>query len=263
MAVVLGGNHVLSGTAGAGVRVAMTTTSSTVTPGMEFDVYLQISEAGSSINAFDAIIGYDPAALTLIPLSPRSQQVGSLMAGACGSNFHRFRQGADRDTITLVLLCNNVSVSGPGQIYRLRFRASTTPAVTTISFLPGLNFFNEGTSVQPVLSSNLTIGVGVSGVPGEPAIPAGRFSLSAMPNPSRSTTTFLVESRVAGPQELTVSDVLGRVVRRLDSGWFAAGRRELLWNGFNDSGDPVAPGVYYARLSGQGAVVKLSVVRLR
>ena len=112
------------------------------------DLTIVVTQSGSAFNAFDAIVGYDPAALTLVPLSPLSLQQGSLMTGACSNTFHQFEQGADRDTITDALLCNATSVTGPGQIYRLHFRASATPQVTTVRFLPGLQFYNAGLYVM-------------------------------------------------------------------------------------------------------------------
>src|SRR5215467_7812223 len=140
-----------------GVYVALTTESQIVDPGAVFDVSLTITQEGLPFNGFDAVIAYDPAALTLLPLSPTSLQEGDLMTGACASRFHLFHQGAGTDTVTDVLLCNGVSVTGPGDIYRLRFRASNTPQVTHIQFLSGLQFYNEGLYVNPVFSTDLDI----------------------------------------------------------------------------------------------------------
>src|SRR5437879_4467303 len=89
--------------AAPGVKVALLPAAQTVAPGAEFDLSLEVTRAGSSFNAFDAIVGYDPAALTLVPLTPLSNQEGSYFVAACSNRFHRFRPGADRDTITDVL----------------------------------------------------------------------------------------------------------------------------------------------------------------
>src|SRR6266516_3043333 len=145
---------------GQGVTVALTPVSSSVAPGSQFDLFIEVTRQGSLFNAFDAIVGYDPAALTSIPLSPLSLQEGSYMKAACSTRFHRFRQGTDRDTTTDVLLCNGVAVAGPGQIYRLHFKASNTTQVTRVRFLPGLQFYNNGLYVNPAYSSDATIGIG-------------------------------------------------------------------------------------------------------
>ena len=49
-------------------------------------------------------------------------------------------------------------------------------------------------------------------------------------------------------QELTVRDVQGRSVRVLSRSWQAAGSRQLAWDGTDDSGARVAPGVYLVTL---------------
>jgi hypothetical protein len=146
---------------GAGVRVAMLPAAQTVAPGSEFVLSLEVTRAGAAFNAFDCVVGYDPAALTLVPQTPIAQQEGAYFAAACGTHFHRFQPGADRDTITDVLLCAGASVSGPGEIYRLRFRASSTAQLTTVRFLPGLQFYNAGLFVNPDSSSDAVVGIGV------------------------------------------------------------------------------------------------------
>ena len=252
----------LAPAAHAGVTIALQPATQTVTPGAQFDLFVGVTVGGSAFNAFDAIVGYSPSALTLIQLSPLSLQEGSMMTGACGNRFHRFRQGTDRDTITDVLLCNGVSVSGPGQVYRLRFQASSTPQTTAVQFLPGVAFYNAGLAVTPVTTSNATVVIQAS-VGVETPIPhPASLRLHASPNPSRSLTMLRIEAAVAGLQELTVCDVLGRVVRRLGSGWFDAGARERTWDGRDDSGTRVPPGIYYAQLKAAAGVVRSPIARL-
>src|SRR2546422_3555261 len=95
-------------------------------------------------------------------LSPVSLQQGTLITSACGSTFHRFRAGAGVDTVTDILLCNGVSMTGPGQIYRLHFKASTTAQLTAVRFMPGkLKFYDAGLFVTPVSSTDAQVGIGV------------------------------------------------------------------------------------------------------
>ena len=47
---------------------------------------------------------------------------------------------------------------------------------------------------------------------------------------------------------LRIYDASGREVRTLVDGAQAAGRRSAVWDGRDDTGLPVASGVYYARL---------------
>src|SRR6185503_17145494 len=81
---------VLAGPARASVTVALQTASASVAPGADFDVDVTVTQAGSAFNAFDAVVGFDPAALTFVQLAPLSLQEGALMTGACGNRFHQF-----------------------------------------------------------------------------------------------------------------------------------------------------------------------------
>lgn len=252
----------LAPAARAGVTIALQPATQTVAPGAQFDLFVDVTQSGSAFNAFDAIVGYSPAALTLIALSPLSLQEGAMMTAACGSRFHRFRQGADRDTITDVLLCNGVSVTGPGGIYKLRFQASNTPQTTTVQFLPGVAFYDAGIGVTPVTTSDATVTIGGSVAVGTPAARPAALRLQASPNPSRALTRLRIESEAAGFQEVAVCDLLGRAVRHLESGWFDAGARARDWDGRDDSGARVPPGIYYAQVRAAAGMVRSPIARL-
>ena len=245
----------------SGVSVAVTGPSS-VTPDTDFDVAIQITGAGSSFNAFDAIVGYDPAALTLVPLSPLSLQEGTLFTAACSNEFHRFRTGADRDTINLSMLCSSVSVTGPGQIYRLRFHASATPQVTTLRLLPGFRFFEDGLLVLPVTSEDLTLNIGTSVGVGE-SFGAGEMALRVTPNPARGLAHFLIETDVAGLAELRVCDITGRLVSREALGWLNPGVHACTWDGRASDGARQPAGVYRARFTVGGRATSTMLVLVR
>ena len=244
-----------------GVAVALVPSSQTIAPGAEFDLTIKCTSAGADFNGFDAIVSWDPAVLTFLPLSPLSQQEGTYMKGACGNTFHLFRTGAVADTITDVLLCNGVSLTGPGELYRLHFRAANTPQVTTVRF-QGVQFYDAGHYVRPVDSPDLTLGIGmpVSVETDEPG--ALRLALSVAPNPGRGPLALSLESDRAGVQRVRVSDLQGRTVSRLADGWSPAGRRPLSWNGRDDSGRRLPAGVYVVTLEVAGRVAARRVVLL-
>jgi flagellar hook assembly protein FlgD len=79
-------------------------------------------------------------------------------------------------------------------------------------------------------------------------VPAARIVLAAAPNPLHSETTlsFTLEREEAG--SLRVHDSAGRLVRSLLSGTIAAGPHRIAWDGRNDHGDRVAPGIYFTQL---------------
>jgi hypothetical protein len=85
---------------------------------------------------------------------------------------------------------------------------------------------------------------------------------AAMPNPFNRTTTFAFTLAKAGRADLEVYSVDGRRVRTITSGLRDAGEYRLEWNGADDAGRQIAPGVYYARLvTAQGRFTRV-VTRL-
>jgi hypothetical protein len=252
-----------AGIAGAqGVHVAIIPAVSQVEPGAVFDLELRVTEAGSAFNGFDAVIGYDPAALTLIPLSPTSQQQGTLMTGACGNTFHRFTPGSGSVSIASVLLCSGVSVTGPGQIYRLRFQASTTAQHTAVQFLPGLQFYNAGLFVNPAISSNAVVTIGTPTNAVDPPLGAGTLALRVSPNPARGQVAFAIEADRTGPLRLSIVDVRGRVVRRFED-TLSTPATTVRWNGRDTAGRLVPAGVYLVTLEAGGRSISTRVSLVR
>src|SRR5262245_15346382 len=238
----------VSASAAQAIHVALTPAESSVNAGDNFDLDITVTDAGLAFNGFDAFIGWDPSVLT-----PVSDGEGTLMTSACSNTFHRLFQGAASDTITDVLLCSGVSLTGPGQIYHLRFKASTTPQTTQVTFLPGLQFYNQGLFVNPALSTDATIHI-VQPV-GVGSTPSRRLRLSVAPNPGRGGTTFTVEADGAGTQRLRVVDARGKFVRSFDSGAGQAGARTIAWDGLDSSGRPSPAGVYLVTLEVAGQSV--------
>lgn len=247
--------------AAEGVTVALLPAEQVVAPGEEFQLDLYVTEAGSPFNAFDAGIGYDGGALTFLPTSPTSLQQGVYMTSACGNTFHLFSTAGDSLIITDVLLCLGVSLPGPGQIYRLRFRASETPQVTRVR-IDSIQFYDAGLYVNPARRSDAVIGIGVPLDSGSPPSAGGRLRLRAMPNPSAGGIALCVESEAVGEQALEVFDVHGRLVQRLQRGTFSAGARTVVWNGAGADGMRLRPGVYVVRLRSALAAAEVRVTLL-
>ncbi len=87
----------------------------------------------------------------------------------------------------------------------------------------------------------------------------------AYPNPSPlsgpTRIPVLVSASPAGAR-LDVLDSAGRRVRRIDLSALPAGSSEIVWDGRNDAGRPVAPGVYSAFLIGHGLSQVVRLVRV-
>jgi hypothetical protein len=90
----------------------------------------------------------------------------------------------------------------------------------------------------------------VTAVP-EPGPLAARLG-DNQPNPFAAATTIQFSIGRSGRGDLSVFDVSGRVVRRLADGWLESGPHALRWDGRDDAGRRVAPGVYFYRLTSDG-----------
>ena len=80
------------------------------------------------------------------------------------------------------------------------------------------------------------------------------------PNPARVAVTLGFALPRAAAVRLAIYDVGGREVRELMSGFQLAGAHQVLWDLRDDRGEPVAPGVSFARLEVEGRAVTRKVV---
>jgi hypothetical protein len=251
----------LAGASGAAVRVALMPETLSVSPGDTITLALQVPVAGSSFNAYDAIVEYDPAVLTFLPRVPTTMQQGSSMTGACGNTFHYFTAAGDSLSISNSLLCAGMSLTGPAELYRLRFRVPLAPGATTVR-LRRVQFYNGGLFVNPAIPSDALVTWGGNLGVGDPPV-APRAALSVRGNPASGLQRLELASPVEGEQRLVVFDTAGRAVRRLAEGRFPAGSRVVVWDGRDDAGRLVPPGVYLARYDAAGQSARASLVRLR
>ena len=136
------------------------------------------------------------------------------------------------------------TVSGPGTLdARLRVRDANVPLACDSSSAP---FRIEG----PV--------VGVAAT-----VPAALRLGAPWPNPAHAAMRIELALPATGAVRVELCDVAGRHARTLAAGVLAAGMHTLLWNGADDSGRRLPPGLYFVRAQAQGAVATRRVVLAR
>ncbi len=139
------------------------------------------------------------------------------------------------------------SISVSGKITSSRFPVSN--AMVTI--------IDEGDTTKQFTAltdsrGSYEIGTITSVKSGESAAPT-RFNLGqSYPNPFSSSTAIPYGLKEESKVQITIYDILGRVVRKFNSGYQPTGSYNILWDGRNGLGQLVANGVYFYRLEVNG-----------
>lgn len=93
--------------------------------------------------------------------------------------------------------------------------------------------------------------------------PPASFQISQYPNPFRTATTLRFTVSRASHVEARIYDVTGRLVRTLLDRRLLSGEHVQAWDGLDDAGTSVAPGVYVVRINAGTSVQSRALVRLR
>ena len=75
------------------------------------------------------------------------------------------------------------------------------------------------------------------------------LSLVASPNPFNPSTSVRFTLPTSSPVQLSIHDTRGALVRALVNTHHTAGPHAVVWDGMNNAGQPLASGVYFARLT--------------
>jgi subtilisin family serine protease len=152
-----------------------------------------------------------------------------LAAGACGLVRHRF------PTLTPQQTLQHILVTGDSIAY--------------------------DQPIGPKLNAFRAVSIGVTAVGAE--APSALAFARGRPNPFRLSTALRFNTAAAGPVTLGIYDTAGRLVRTLLDGVIPAGPHASVWDGADTGGEPVAAGLYFARLESGGRMVRQTLVRLR
>ena len=134
------------------------------------------------------------------------------------------------------------------------------------SYMAGIGFWNDPVDGGCVYVSTYalawiwrfklpTIGVGE----GPNVLPTG-FVFTAGPNPARSSVRISYANAGAGLVDISIYDANGRLVRSVRSGAASPGMRQVMWNLDDNTGRPVARGVYFCKFSAVGTTLERKLV---
>jgi hypothetical protein len=132
---------------------------------------------------------------------------------------------------------------------RVEFDLSEYLGDALIRFRLALDGYGEG-EMWAIDDINLYAGdpVGLRGID-QDSSEGGRGIVQAYPNPFNPTVTIRFGLPATAECRIDVYDIRGRLVRRLLNGEVHAGTGTVSWNALDETGNPVASGVYFVRLS--------------
>jgi hypothetical protein len=107
---------------------------------------------------------------------------------------------------------------------------------------------------------NIMLMPAVVGINSNVILPQKDHLFANYPNPFNGGTTILFESKSSGQMDLDIYDIAGRLCRRIST-LVNPGMNGIYWNGRDDSGAPVASGVYFYRVAGANLVKKMSLIK--
>jgi hypothetical protein len=215
--------------------------------GEEFEAALVMSGAGDIVG-LSVQLGYDPAVV-----EPVAVTGGALLAAqGAPSVVLSSRPG----NVDVALLAGGSGIAGEGEVARVRLRMKAAGD-------PGLRLDR----IEARNGRNEPVAMGAVSVPA-PAVPAAAAPARTYlgpryPDPFSGRVVIRFGLHAPGLVRLSVYDVQGRRVRGLVSSWQPSGEHQAVWDGQDESGSPVAAGVYLVRLTADGRVMNGSVRRVR
>ncbi|MCB2229077.1 T9SS type A sorting domain-containing protein [bacterium] len=137
-------------------------------------------------------------------------------------------------TIALIYTYDTVGTGASGNLVRVTGDCATIRSVEAANF--------SGRAIQCVFDTPTDVGDPTSNLP-------EHFALEQnYPNPFNPTTTIEFAMPEAAHVSIEVYNIMGRRVRSLVTSYLPAGYHSIIWDGRDQSGAPVASGVYLYRI---------------
>ncbi len=121
----------------------------------------------------------------------------------------------------------------------------------------------DGTVFRPVFSNKEEDAASQDAENNSAALPT-EFKLEQnYPNPFNPETNIEFSMPTTGPVNVRIYNALGQVVKTLVGKTVPAGRHQVTWNGKDDSGKPVASGMYFCKVvaGNETAVKKMALLK--
>jgi hypothetical protein len=152
----------------------------------------------------------------------------------------------------------------PGSTSNTSFNAVSSPS--SDSYTSGTSFVSVDNInvVGDTIQADLMVGF-AAGIEDEedPSLPYGLELSQNYPNPFNPSTVISLSAEAPARIRLEVYNSIGQRVKTLFDGVIGSGVSEFEWDGRNESGNQVASGVYFYRLSQKDHVQTRRMVLLK
>jgi hypothetical protein len=225
-------------------------------PGGSLSVALTLSNmADSDIDSLELTVSYDPTVLRLAGVSFENTMgadwiIGELDTTLTGRVNIAARAGTplteDETLLNMSLVIEPDATVGD-----------------TSDIILGRVLLNGGQILSSSRNARVIIG-SASDVDDELSISPERFALyQNYPNPFNPSTTLQYDVPHSSHVRITILDILGRPVKRLIDKDHPAGQYRTVWDATDDSGIPIAAGIYFCRMEAGTFVnvMKLALVK--
>ncbi|MBD3334800.1 MAG: hypothetical protein GF355_04735 [Candidatus Eisenbacteria bacterium] len=189
------------------------------------------------VKGIHGVIAYDPAGLEMLEAAP-----GALIDGNTFFGSHGGEGRLEVDAAALGGL-----FAGPGEVAAVRFRIiepGSRPGLAAGDLRDGANrFLGE----RPATAQSGPSAMSRSN-PREPAADIPATLLAVRPNPFCGRTEIALDLARPAGVTLNIYDIHGRLVRTLLDAALPAGRHRVDWDGTNNAGQKLGPGIYLTTL---------------
>jgi hypothetical protein len=139
-----------------------------------------------------------------------------------------------------VIVVGGAPIIGNAELGTLEFKCESEPSLDQLVIVKGEALRTDGTFC--------TIGVAGAATTSAATVVYRNFLGWNRPNPFNPTTTIEYSIEKDSPVHLCIYNVRGQLVQTLVSEYKPRGTYEVSWDATNNSGDPVASGVYWYKL---------------
>ncbi|MEE9169211.1 MAG: T9SS type A sorting domain-containing protein, partial [bacterium] len=240
--------------------LAPTLYDSTISDGMHWSVFVVKGHTDNpalhAVSAPDSGYSLD----NLAPAVPANLNALETASGVVVA----WDEAVDEDVKYFALFRGTASGFDPAQ----PITTTTDPTFTDVDVTIGMTYYYRVSSTdfagnKSELSSEFALLVtSVEGVE-LAAVPDDYVLLQNYPNPFNPSTEIAFGLPKEDHVTLVVYNVLGARVRTLAEGTFAAGHHSLVWQGDNDRGQNVGPGMYFYRLETSSTTLTMKMILLK